>query len=776
MNLSTKSETLSELYGKLSNAVVLPQVSFTVKEWREYKMDTSILSENRPTWLDDLVIVRSSSQSEDSNIQSLAGHYVSVGNIQGNKHLESAINSVVESYTDNNQDNLIFIQPFLTNVERSGVAFTLDPNNASHYYVINYDEETGSTNTVTDGSSNNLNTLYFSKHDKHTDKKWLIKLIDLLKELEEYFNSDSLDIEFAFDKSNVLYLFQVRPLILRNKQKVTIQRHKKMLQRVEEHYHTLSKPHPYLLGKKSIFGVMPDWNPAEIIGIRPRPLALSLYKKLITDRNWSYQRNNYGYRNLRSFPLLVTFSGLPYIDVRVSFNSFVSNDLDESLANKLVEYYIDRLEKNPSSHDKVEFEIIYSCYTLDLPERISILESNSFSKNECKKISSSLRKLTNNVISGKDALWKKDIKKIDKLKIRQKTILSSQLSKIEKIFWLLEDCGRYGTLPFAGLARAGFIALQILKSMISTQILTVDEYDSFMASLKTVSTGLSDDIASLSKNNFLNKYGHLRPGTYDILSSRYDIEPSKYFEWNDAVSDKNDTEHKDFSLSKDSMNRLNHLLSEHKLEVDAKELLKFIKGAIEGREYAKFIFTKSLSDSLELVKQLGNENGISIEDISYSNIEGFFQIYSEGGNIKKVLEDSIEIGKHNFQETESISLPPMITQSSDVWMYELPKNEPNYITMKTIQGKIIDEEADKSLFPGSILFIPSADPGYDWIFSRNIGGFVTMYGGVNSHMAIRASEMAIPAVIGCGELLYKQWFAAKVLEISCSNRSVKILQ
>ena len=25
-----------------------------------------------------------------------------------------------------------------------------------------------------------------------------------------------------------------------------------------------------------------------------------------------------------------------------------------------------------------------------------------------------------------------------------------------KVYWLLEDCRRYGTLPFAGLARAGF--------------------------------------------------------------------------------------------------------------------------------------------------------------------------------------------------------------------------------------------------------------------------------------------------------------------------------
>ena len=54
-------------------------------------------------------------------------------------------------------------------------------------------------------------------------------------------------------------------------------------------------------------------------------------------------------------------------------------------------------------------------------------------------------------------------------------------------------------------------------------------------------------------------------------------------------------------------------------------------------------------------------------------------------------------------------------------------------------------------FAGRILFVPSADPGFDWIFTRGIAGFVTQFGGANSHMAIRASELGIPAVIGAGE-------------------------
>ena len=72
--------------------------------------------------------------------------------------------------------------------------------------------------------------------------------------------------------------------------------------------------------------------------------------------------------------------------------------------------------------------------------------------------------------------------------------------------------------------------------------------------------------------------------------------------------------------------------------------------------------------------------------------------------------------------------------------------------------------------------IPSADPGYDWIFSHHVGGFITMYGGTNSHMAIRAGEMGVPAAIGVGEALYKQWVKSKILEINCANRQVRILQ
>ena len=115
--------------------------------------------------------------------------------------------------------------------------------------------------------------------------------------------------------------------------------------------------------------------------------------------------------------------------------------------------------------------------------------------------------------------------KINILNRRRQELMDSNLDLTEKIYWLLEDGKRYGTLPFAGLARAGFIAVQMLRSFVEIGVFSEKEYDSFISSLTTVSGQLSNDRANMDKTSFLRKYGHLRPGTYDITSQRYDEAP-----------------------------------------------------------------------------------------------------------------------------------------------------------------------------------------------------------------------------------------------------------
>lgn len=778
----SKAETLERLEPLITNGRVLPQVRFTTKEWEDGPHQVLDRLHSIP-WACQSVIVRSSGVAEDSATESLAGHFTSVPDVQGQADLERAVQRVIASFDTREKNDQVFIQPMLIDVAVSGVAFTRDPRNGGYYHVINYDDISGCTDSITSGRSNKIATLFIDKSSPINHDHPFSRLVALLNELEKLLDHDALDIEFAIVDDN-LFLLQARPLILSETPALTLEEHRQTLAGIQDKVRQLSQPHPYLHGTRSVFGIMPDWNPAEIIGVRPRPLALSTYKELVTDNVWAYQRDNYGYLNLRSFPLLISYAGLPYIDVRVSFNSFIPADIDHDLAERLVNHYTEQLIEQPAHHDKVEFEIIYSCFTLDLHQRLNQLRKHGFSKEDCTALANSLRTLTNRIIH--DAgLWQNDITKLHKLELRHSQISDSQLNPVEKIYWLLEDCKRYGTLPFAGLARAGFIAVQMLKSLVTTGILRESDYEQFMGSLDTVSSQMSSDLTQLSKEAFLNKYGHLRPGTYDVTSPRYDEMPNRYFNWETIGSaDRNDdssverraVHRPSFSLSLSQMNRLDSLLKEQRIEHGVLSLFNFIKGAIEGREFAKFVFTRSLSDALKLLSRLGEEHGLSPKEISYIDIEVIRKLYGCSSDIGQELRKSLTEGQSRYAITRQITLPALITNPDDLYAFEMPVNEPNYITLKAASAKVVKADADKASLRGNILMIPSADPGFDWIFSHDICGFITMYGGANSHMAIRAGELGIPAVIGAGESLYRYWEKAHLLEIDCAKQKVTVLQ
>lgn len=783
MRLGTKADTLCILEHRLQEAKVLPQYTFCVGEWKKAKQDVIKNLKNLP-WKTK-VIVRSSALNEDTKEGSQAGKYESIGKVslQSEQELTSAIDKVIDSYTDDKEENQVLVQPMLENVKACGVAFTLDPNSMGNYYVINYDES-GSTFSITSGSDHGNKLLYiFKGKEKNIEPYYINKLCLTLKELENIFEQSNLDVEFAVTKEDDIYIFQVRTLCISG-QVADYQIQHDALQRIAMKIRRNSSDKPYLCGTRSIYGVMPDWNPAEMIGIRPKALALSLYREMITDSVWAYQRNNYGYRNLRSFPLMVDFGGLPYIDVRVSFNSFIPAQLDEKISNKLVNYYLERLAEEPAKHDKVEFEIVFSCYTLDLPERIQILKNYAFVEEEIQEIITALRSVTNKIINSDTGLWRKDYEKIHVLESRYQEIVNSSMEEIEKIYWLIEDCKRYGTLPFAGLARGAFIAVQFLESMVKKDIISREAYNDFMNDVDTISSNMNHDLLVMSKNEFLKEYGHLRPGTYDINSMRYDEAPDMYFDWDslsDEKSDEKDSDGRDvkkFSLSIAQMHQLKDALNESGLNNDLLGLMDFIKIVIEGREYGKFIFTRSLSKAIQLIGHVGERYGLSREECAYLDIQVVKGLYSSAKDIGKVLAKSIEEGKLDYTLSKSLVLPPLLIDEEEVWKFYYPDVEPNFITMKRIEGEIVvlDDDIERTDLKNRIVLIVSADPGYDWIFSHHIMGFVTMYGGANSHMAIRAGELGIPAVIGVGEKQYEKYQKVRRLEIDAASKSIRILK
>ena len=135
---------------------------------------------------------------------SMAGKYESILGVEFH-NLSDAITKVIKSFDKNNKSNGIFVQPLLSDVKLSGVAFSKNPNNGGDYTVINYDKFTGKTNSVTSGKKSNLETIYYFNDNKKIKNKEIQKIISLLKELKKKFNEVSLDIDLQRKENNFYY-------------------------------------------------------------------------------------------------------------------------------------------------------------------------------------------------------------------------------------------------------------------------------------------------------------------------------------------------------------------------------------------------------------------------------------------------------------------------------------------------------------------------------------------------------------------------------------------
>ena len=223
------------------------------------------------------------------------------------------------------------------------------------------------------------------------------------------------------------------------------------------------------------------------------------------------------------------------------------------------------------------------------------------------------------------------------------------------------------------------------------------------------------------------------------------------------------------------MREIVKLLEAHGLEPDPVGLLNFMQAGIELRELAKFHFTRNLSDTLALITEVGAQHEFDLEDLAYCDIAIFKELHVAATNSRDILKRSIEQGKSRYSESMKIILPPLISKPDDIWSFEWPETSPNFITQKQVTAPIAGCGARERL-TGAIVCIPNADPGFDWLFSYPIAGLITAWGGANSHMAIRAGELGIPALIGAGDILYRRLSAAKRLYLDCAGRRAEVLE
>jgi len=783
-HFTSKSNVLKFLSPQLKKSKIEKFFDFTVKEWKINPKN--ILNEVQKKFPNEILIIRSSAIGEDSIDNSNAGNYLSIQNIPSNSKIKikEAINNVIKSYgrkLNLNNNNQILIQTQTNNIKTSGVVFTKTPDFGSPYYVINY-EEGSSTIGVTSGLINNTVKLFRKSALKTIPKKWQ-KLILSIQELELVINYLALDVEFGITKNNTIIIFQVRPITsLKNVNNKKLDNEISHLITQEKKNFLNFNKKKHVFGDYTIFSDMSDWNPAEIIGDHPNQLDYSLYDFLIMKKIWHKSREIIGYQNVNPYPLMVKFGNKPYVDIRGSFNSLIPNNINSTIKKKLMNFYLQKLELHPYLHDKVEFEILFSCYDLTIDYRLRELKKYNFSDREIHNLKNALIVFTNQIISNFPEIQDNCQKSITLLTKNRKMILkklncskSSYKHFLVAAEKLLVDCRKYGTLPFSTMARISFISSILLKSLKDEKDIPSNFVENFMKSISTPLSEIQHDVELLSnnkitKNLFLNKYGHLRPGTYDITASRYDME-SDFF---DNVKFLRKTKSSKISINE---NMFNDIFSKHGLEFSNINFLNFVRESITQREKLKFEFTKNLSEAIELIAKAGNELGFSRTEMSCLDLSIILSYKKYSKNIlkakwkKQIISQTKKFNLANF-----LSLPPILFSKNDFDLIKYFSSKPNFVTSKKISGDIIvlkNFEQKELDLNKKIIIIENADPGYDWIFTKNPLGLITKYGGVASHMSIRCAEVGLPAAIGCGEL-HKQLLNSSKVLLDAKNKQIII--
>ena len=780
---TSKANVLEFLQSVTSKFKIEKLYYFTVDEWTKNNKE---IVNNIFKNFKSLIIIRSSALGEDSIESSQAGTYESMLNInaKSTREVKKAILSVIKSYekkSNYNKYNQILVQNQSSDIILSGVLFTKNPDNGSPYYVINFEDGT-STDSVTKGIANNTVKIVRTIRKNKLPPKWK-KLISSVEEIESIFNMNSLDIEFGITKSNKIIIFQVRPMtfIKTLKAKTT---HSKISSLITQNQQKFSKLNTikHVPGKHTIFSDMADWNPSEIIGNNPNLLDYSIYDFLIMKNAWHKGRTFLNYSNVNPYPLMVKFGNKPYVDVRASFNSMIPSRLNLKLKNKLLNYYLKKLKQFPFLHDKVEFEILFTCYDISIDSRLNELIKFNFSKNEISLIKKSLLDFTNEIIENFPKTSSYCTKSVEKLEQNHIEILE-QLSAsanyeqiLESAKSLLSNCRKLGTIPFSTMARIAFIGSILLRSLHSKGFINSKFLDNFMNSISTPLSEIQHDVikynsGKISKKFILEKYGHLRPGTYDINALRYD-------KTNIFFNNINFSSNSDKQKSKNPPPNINNILSKHRLVFNNIDFFSFVKTSLIQREELKFEFTKSLSDAIELIAKAGNELGFTREDMSNLSLNDIFKHDSMSkSNLISFWRKKIKLQKTIKLSNNNLVFPPLLFSKNDFEIINYYISKPNFITNKKITGNLITlSSKQKNNLTGKIILIENADPGYDWIFTKNPSALITKYGGVASHMAIRCAEIGLPAAIGCGELIYEQLKNSSKLLLYCKHQEILILE
>ncbi|MDR1365945.1 MAG: hypothetical protein LBJ03_02525 [Holosporales bacterium] len=367
----------------------------------------------------------------------------------------------------------------------------------------------------------------------------------------------------------------------------------------------------------------------------------------------------------------------------------------------------------------------------------------------------------------------KDLEKLDGIRkdVADKCQNTGHRNSLNCFSELISAIKLYGAPQFSRQARYAFIAKSFCRSLVSAGYFSSENMSGFMQSVRTIASDFSYDLnkllsGQLSIEDFNKKYGHLRSGTYDITTLPYSKMDFK------APFKVNCSQNTDSVIGLDE-GIVGKALNAIGFTWRPDQFILFLKSAFEQREFFKFEFTKSLSLAIEILATVGDELGFTREELSFLTVGDVlsFSNYDVVATLKEFWHAVISGRKQAYSVNSKLILPDVIFNKDDLTVVEITARRPNFITDKITCGNVIELTCNSQApeLTDKIVLLERADPGFDWIFAKNIMALVTKYGGAASHMAIRCNEFGLPAAIGCGEKIYNEVRNMRWIELDCKN-------
>jgi hypothetical protein len=729
-----KSAGLRRLQSRLCRAQIPVFLVVSLTQWRVSRQH--FLQQCHNDLGDGLLAVRSDAASEDQLSSSQAGRFRSLLNVQAHQ-LEAAIEDVFLSLPGL-PDDQVMVQHMVGEVAAAGVASTHRIHDGAPWYCIEISDADSAS--VTAGRS--TGRLHAILRDVVDQPEALQRLgagvrqaLDLLREIELIHLGQPLEIEFALGSpardavEPIAHLLQVRPIVQSpwrwQPASVALPDMGFLLE---------PDPCPEVAGPQTVLSLMSDWNPAELLGAHPRPLAMSLFQHLISDGVWWQAREELGYASapVAGISLLHAWLGRPMVDVRRSANSLLPAGLAPELRTRLVQHFIASLQARPELHDKVEFEVYRTIRDLTRRSDLANQWTDVLGAKAWGRWEDALGQLARRLSStAAGSLFNRHWERICQLSVAPPNLLDWR-ARLQR--------SRQGSHSFAALARLAFMGEAQLRSAVQRGALAPDRALLMKAAARQSFTGSAlPGMATLG--------AFLRPSSFDITQLPVPVS----LRMPESAAD---VEVGAFLLSKDEDRALTQLLREAELPLTAPGWVEFVQATASAREWAKHVFTADLSVALELIAVEFQVSGLDRDAASWLGLEQLMASPAGPQQRRSLWETWAQEARalHAGQALQMVS--PVLWHPTQRHVVDSFSTLPNFVGRQVAKGHlVIEPQADHPAaeLQHAIVLLRQADPGFDWLFNHPIAGLITVWGGANSHMAIRCAERGLAAAIGCGE-------------------------